>query len=589
MRDVTAADLRLVILASAAIFAYAHLRAFTNPFVINDDIKQQIFWMQQWLDPELFKGDVLADYARHYVTWGVQGIYRLVAFLGVNPVDFSRVLPGVLFIFLAGCLFEIGQVMGGRPVAWMAVAVFWLMPFFLDNLAGGLARAFAAPLLALFWLRWLQGRPGGMGLALLLQALFIPYIFLLAAGAVIIAYLAGRFGHGKLPPFPVRPAHFLLLAAAAGLVVLMNQQFSLAGYGPLVSLADMVNHPEYTAHGRYALLPMPSFFWDLISPWGWIAPFRDGSPIAGAAATPLLLGLALYGAFKVQWRALWPKLAPACYLGLASLLLYFLARWFYLKLFLPDRYLMYSLNLFSCIFLALCWNAALRVANWPRTLAVLAVIMVAGLSGLRLQDVGLCDFSAARPLCEAVAQTPKDSLLAGHPNLMDAVPTFARRRAFATYKLAHVWAKGYWQWLKPRLGEFFVAYYATDPEVVKAFCRRHRIDFLVVDERHFTPAFLVGGWFYFPLDRPAVPDAPWPKLAEESWCPFFAPFDEQIRVLVRNRQQSFALLDPAAFPRRHLAEPLWLLDMRPFRSSALAPEGPDESSPREKGTGTFER
>ena len=589
MRDVTAADLRLVILASAAIFAYAHLRAFTNPFVINDDIKQQIFWMQQWLDPELFKGDVLADYARHYVTWGVQGIYRLVAFLGVNPVDFSRVLPGVLFIFLAGCLFEIGQVMGGRPVAWMAVAVFWLMPFFLDNLAGGLARAFAAPLLALFWLRWLQGRPGGMGLALLLQALFIPYIFLLAAGAVIIAYLAGRFGHGKLPPFPVRPAHFLLLAAAAGLVVLMNQQFSLAGYGPLVSLADMVNHPEYTAHGRYALLPMPSFFWDLISPWGWIAPFRDGSPIAGAAATPLLSGLALYGAFKVQWRALWPKLAPACYLGLASLLLYFLARWFYLKLFLPDRYLMYSLNLFSCIFLALCWNAALRVANWPRTLAVLAVIMVAGLSGLRLQDVGLCDFSAARPLCEAVAQTPKDSLLAGHPNLMDAVPTFARRRAFATYKLAHVWAKGYWQWLKPRLGEFFVAYYATDPEVVKAFCRRHRIDFLVVDERHFTPAFLMGGWFYFPLDRPAVPDAPWPKLAEESWCPFFAPFDEQIRVLVRNRQQSFALLDPAAFPRRHLAEPLWLLDMRPFRSAALAPEGPDASSPREKGTGNFER
>ena len=589
MRDVPAADLLLVILGSAVLFAYAHLRAFTNPFVINDDVKQQIFWMQQWLDPELFKGDVLADYARHYVTWGVQGVYRLVAFLGVNPVDFSRVLPGLLFVFLGGCLFEIGGVMGGRPVAWMTVAVFWLMPFFLDNLAGGLARAFAAPLLALFWLRWLQGRYWGMGLALLLQALFIPYIFLLAAGAVVLANLAGWFGHGKLPPFPVRPAHFLLLAAAAGLVVLMNQQFSQAGYGPLVSLADMVNHPEYTAHGRYAFLPMPSFFWDLISPWELIAPFWEGGLIAGAVATPLLLGLALYGAFKVNWRVLRPKLAPAAYLGLASLLLYCLARLFYFKLFLPERYLMYYLNLFSCIFLALCWGAALRVTNWPRTLAVLALIMVVGLSGLRLQDVGLYDFSAARPLYEAVAQTPKDSLIAGHPNLMDAVPTLARRRAFATYKLAHVWSKGYWQWLKPRLREFFAAYYATNPEVVKAFCRRHRIDFLVVDERHFTPAFLTGGWFYFPLDRPAVPDAPWPKLVEESWCPFFAPFDEQIRALVRDRQQPFALLDPVAFPRRHLAENLWLLDMRPFRTAVFKLERSDASSPREKGTGNFER
>lgn len=573
----TATDLVLVILFSVAIFGYAHLQTFTNPFIINDDARQQIFWMQQWQDPELFKGDLLSDYARHYVTWGVKGIYRLAA-LGLNPVDFSRVLPGVLFVFLGGCLFKIGEVLGGRLLAWMTVAIFWLMPFFLDNLAGGLARAFAAPLLAFFWLCWLKGRPWGMGLALLLQALFIPYIFIIALAAVMMAYVAARASRGNLPPFPRRPEHFVFLAAAACLVLLMDHQFNVAGFGPLVSAADMANRPEFTAHGRYPLLPTPSIFWELISPWEFIAPIGEGGLIGGVIGVPLLVGLTLYGAWQVNWRAIKPKLGPAGYLGLASLLVYLLARWFLLKLFAPDRYLIYSLNLGYCMFLALCWSAALRVANWPRTLAVLMVMVALGLSGLRLKNVGLYDYSATRPLCEALAQTPKDALIAGQPNLMDAVPTFARRRAFATYKLAHVWSKGYWQQLKPRLEEFFVAYYAIDPEVVKNFCQRNHIDFLVVDDRHFAPDFLAGGWFYFPFEQPARLGNPKPQLVEQLWCPFFAPFDEQIRLLAQGGQQRFALLDSKAFPRQQLDEHMWLLDMRSYQTAAPHDHLPERGS-----------
>jgi hypothetical protein len=572
----TATDLVLVILFSVAIFGYAHLQTFTNPYIINDDVRQQVFWMQQWLDPEIFQGDLLSDYASHYVTWGVKGIYRLAA-LGLNPVDFSRVLPGILFAFLGGCLFKIGEVLGGRPLAWMAAAVFWLMPFFLYNMAGGLARAFAAPLIAFFWLCWLKERPWGMGLALLLQALFIPYIFVPALAAVMMASVAGRVSRGNLPPFPRRPGHFAFLAAAICLVLLMDHQFTAAGFGPLVSGADMANRPEFTAHGRYPILPTPSIFWELISPWEFIAPIREGGLVGGVIGVPLLIGLALFGACKVDWRALKPKLGPAGYLGLASLLVYLLARGFLLKLFVPDRYLIYSLNLFYCIFLARCWNAALRVANWPRMLAVLMVFVAVGLSGLRLKNIGLYDYSATRPLCEALAQTPKDALIAGQPNLMDAVPTFARRRAFATYKLAHPWAKGYWQRLKPRLEELFAAYYATDPEVVKNFCQRHHIDFLVVDNRHFAPDFLAGGWFYFPFEQPARLGKPKPQLVEQLWCPFFAPFDEQIRFQAQGGQQRFAVLDPKVFPRRQLDEHLWLLDMRSYQTPAPHDQLPERA------------
>ncbi|MGB7910652.1 MAG: hypothetical protein WCF59_00340, partial [Desulfobaccales bacterium] len=92
---------------SAVVFFLAHLKAWSSPYVINDDVRQQIFWMQQWLDPQLFRGDLLAEYARRYVPWGVQGLYWLATWV-TDPISFSKFLPGLLFIFLALCLYRLG-------------------------------------------------------------------------------------------------------------------------------------------------------------------------------------------------------------------------------------------------------------------------------------------------------------------------------------------------------------------------------------------------------------------------------------------------------------------------------------------------
>ncbi|MGA9754718.1 MAG: hypothetical protein WBV23_06210, partial [Desulfobaccales bacterium] len=181
-------QLAWVVLLSGAVFLCAHLPAFTNPFVINDDVRQQIYWMQQWLDPGLFRDDLLTDYARYYVPWGVKAIYWLASWV-IGPLAFSKILPGLLFVFLGLCLFQIGAKLGDRILAWTTLGIYWLTPFFLDNLAGGLARGFAAPLLALLLLAWLDRRPWLMALALLLQAFFIPYIFLVGAAAVTLAWL----------------------------------------------------------------------------------------------------------------------------------------------------------------------------------------------------------------------------------------------------------------------------------------------------------------------------------------------------------------------------------------------------------------
>jgi hypothetical protein len=581
-------DTVLVVILSAVIFVLAHFQALTSHWVINDDVRQQIYWMQQWEDPQLFPDDLLTAYARTYVPWGVKGLYWLVSPLldphtfaklfpglsliclslwgtgpyplpaaGVGPIILSKWLPGLLFVFLGWCLFRIGACLGSRRLAWFSLGVYWLMPFFLDNLSGGLARAFAAPLLAFYCLCWLAGSPWGLALALLLQALFIPYIFLVGAGAAALAWLAGRTGRGAAPSW-LNWGHLLAVILGAGLVWLMNHQYNALGFGPLVTAAEMAHRPEFTAQGRFPIVPVPSIFWEVLSPWESIAPFDLGVG-GGVLGGVFLLGVAVWGGRLLNWQDLKPRLQPFWYLLWSSFLLYFLARLFLLKLFIPDRYLVYTLNLVYGLGLALGLEGATRVRPWPRWLPVVAVALVAVLAGLRLHNVGLKDFSAYRPLYRAVAQTPKSAIFAGHPNLMDNLPTFARRPVLVNYELAHPWSRGYWQKIRPRLQDFFQAYYATDPQVVRDFCRKYGVAFLVVDERHFTPEFLAGGRFLAPFDPPLRSSGP--RLGERVDCPFFAPFNREIRGLIR-AQKGFVLLRPDVFPGIFVNAQQRLLDMR---------------------------
>ena len=96
---------------------------------------------------------------------------------GCRPCYFSKLLPGFLFVFLAICLFKIGTRLADRRLGWTMVACFWLMPFFLDNLSGGLSRVLRRP------------APG-------------PLLAGLAGAATL--------GHRRGPPAPgpVHPLHF---------------------------------------------------------------------------------------------------------------------------------------------------------------------------------------------------------------------------------------------------------------------------------------------------------------------------------------------------------------------------------------------
>lgn len=519
-------------LAGLGVFLLAHGHALGNPWLINDDTRQQLFWMWRWIDPGLLPPDLLTDYARHYVPWGVQGVYRL-GVLVADPVTVGKVLSGALFALLSGTLFVLGRRLGGgggqgRPLGWAMVCVCWLMPFFLHNISGGLARSFAAPLVALFWLAFTARNGRALAVILTAQALFIPYIFVLCGGACGLDWLWSMLRRER-PAFPATRRHWAITGGLCLVVLGWHWTMHSAGYGPIAALADMAGNPEYGPRGRYQILPVKTVLQALVvDPFERIGLFHEGGTWAGVASLVLLGCAVAVGALRARWLPVLGRLRAALFLSLASLGLFFAARLLLLRLFVPQRYVQYTVNLLYVLLFAMCLLGLVRLLadRWPllrgRFAGAALVVLCLLLGGWRLHGQALYDYSSDRPVVAAVEEVlPADGLVAGHPALMDNVLALARRPVLASYELAHPWSLGLWRAVKPRLTDLFDALYATDPEDVRLLAEKYGVTHLVLRERYYDPRF----------------------MSEE---PFFEPFGEQVRRKVGNGP--FVLQDEGRYP-----------------------------------------
>ena len=588
-------DWLAVLALSVAVFLFAHWEGFANPYAINDDVRQQVYWMQRFADQDLYPKTLLNDYAEAYVTMGVNLCYEFASWAGTklgaagasdvpgaasgfgaqpgspsgslssvspgssaypsagqtinffNPVQFTKILSGLLFLCQCLAMFALGRTLGGRPQAWTMAATAWLMPFFLENISGGLARAFASPLLALAVLALLRRVPGSASTLALGGC--IPYIYLPCAPAIFLSAIQRfRVGSGGAATFKLIVT-LLVLLLATGAAYLNGVKPQDQGFGPLISLAEAAGRPEFGPDGRLDLVPLPNPFLDVAYyPFERIGLFKEFGLLPGIMSLIALAPLLYFGARAVNWRVLAARLRPLALLGGSFLAFYIAARFLAFTLFVPDRYMQYPVNLLYAVLLSACLAGAFTRLKPGKYAAVCLILAATALGALRLKNVALYDYSGEAPLYAAVeAATPKHALLAGHPDLMDNVMTFSRRNALATFELAHPWSRGFWTRLKPRLDGFFGAYYASDTDTVVRFARDFGVDFLVVDEAHFSKEYLAAK-------------------------PFFEPFGASIRGATRNRSD-FAVLDASRFSRIPLRPGAFLIDLRPFRDGNSAQPG----------------
>lgn len=511
-------------------YLFAQWDGVWSPYVINDDIRQQVYWMQKWQDPDLYKDHYLTEYAQNYVPWGIQAVYKGASYF-INPVQFSKILTAVLFVMTAGLLFVLAVSLGDELTGLLTVCVFFYFGFFLGAISGGLSRGFVFPLLILYLIFLARGKTVSGGCVLILQALFNPYLFVLCLVTHGLFLLHSRwrlyinrrhpeYCHDRFPSIPFL-LELLPVIIGIALIFFKYRIFQNKMFGTIVSKAEMVGHVEYTAAGRYEIIPVPSVFFEFIRPFLQNLPVGLMSIIAFVAGVVIFLSLIIMGwRTEVVIRRV-KELKIFVYLLVASVLLYFLARLFLMDLFLPRRYLEYSFTVFYCVLAGLLIRSAVEVCKINRHVVTLSILLII-LGALRLHGVGLFDYRAQASLYHFFQTTPKDSYIAGHPDLMDNIMTFSKRKVFVSYELSHPWYGKYWSTVKPWTYDFFNAYYSENAYELKQFCRKYNIDYFVVRESDFTKT-----------DR-----------TEEAI--YFEPFASHIKKLLEKRS-SFAVLDEETF------------------------------------------
>ncbi len=358
-----------LIVAAAAIVVYviAHWQGFRSPFVINDDVRQQIFWMQQWLEPNLYPNDYLAGYAQNYVSWGVIAIYR-VASVFMDPLQFTKVLTGILFVLSALLIYCLCLELRDDLAALLGVCVYFLFGLFLGEMSGGLPRAFAFPLLIGYLCLLARKRLLLAAITVLIQSIFVPYIFLLCLTTHLfyLAHLIGvslvrREADESKTPIVRVAIQFIPLTIGACLMMLKYVVFKSPRFGGLVGMQEIAGKIEYTDVGRYEVLR--PFYKELIEHWSFILPFHEWGPIGGWCSVAAVVGLAVFALSRPRKNIYPGAFRVFVYLMPASFLLYALSCSIPLKLFIPGRYLEYSLTVFYCICLAACLKIVIDRLN----------------------------------------------------------------------------------------------------------------------------------------------------------------------------------------------------------------------------------
>lgn len=520
-------------LAFASLWMWWSLAPSLSPRVVQDDARQHIVWMQRLADPLAFPSDLYADYFASQAPPGFVVLFRILLLVG-DPIAASKWLPPVLGLVAAGGTFLLAErVYPSRIAAFCASVLGSWYVWQYDDLPTGSPRAFLLPLTVVLLYGLVAGwRWWAIAGLVAVEALFYP-----SAAALGVALVGARLVTVRdwLPRLPRawRAWRAVVASAAVALLLLAPAAFGASPFGPTVSAGTARTLPEFGPEGRSALFwPDPYLY--------WIASYRTGfdlrvvdSNVGGVPIFYELLALAGALPLALLWqrrRASGPSLAPAllllAQLVAASLLLWLLAHAVLFRLYLPARFVAWTVPL--ALALAAGIGIGALLARLGEAVGGAVGRVLPGLVALALAG-GLASYPAAfagnfvedaTPAITAYLRTlPADALVVGVPTEADSVPAFAARRVLANREYALPYHVGYAREVDRRLRDQIAAYYADAPGPLLDLASRYGVTVFLVNRAAFDPA-TVG----------------------DAWAGSFEPYGSLVRERV-DRGRRFALLD----------------------------------------------
>ena len=515
-------------LTFAAIYALlAMMRAFSAEFVIQDDARQHVFWMQRFTDRELFPVDLIGDYFQSVAPQGYAGLYHILAPL-INPILLHKLLPLALAIVSAAYCFGVCWEILPVPFAGFAASILlqqclWIQ----DGLISATPKAFVYPLLLAVLYHLLKKQVLATGLAVILLGLFYPQGVLICSGVFVLQLFwsprlplsgsPGSYGRGEWPFAPTPSGSpgppvgersrtavpwSPLVGLVAGILVMIPYALSASDFGPAIAADAAKMMPEFLPGGRSA------FFGE--DPWRFWFSSRGGIRLS---LEPPLMAFGLLLPLLLKFPRQFP-LAPKIHRNIAilshviisSLALFFAAHLLLFKLHLPSRYTQHSLRIVIaiaaaislCLIIDALWafmqtisgkKHRLSLLPLPALLVIVLIFYPATVKNFPWTGYTIGQFPA---LYQFLQQQPKDIMIASLSEEANNLPSFAGRSILVGREYAIPYHTGYYNQFRQRLLDVIKAQYSPDIAPVQEVILKYGIDLWLVDGGAFAPGYLEG-------------------------------------------------------------------------------------------------
>lgn len=480
--------LLISLLMSLYFAGFTGLYQLNHAYIVQDDARQHVVFLQRLLDPGAFPADLIADYFTAVAPTGYKALYGLAAQIGLAALTFAKLLPPILSLIATYFVYQVAILLWPVALNGLLTSLIFNQQIWLnDDLVSATPRAFVYPIFTAFLYFLLRRSLLPCLVTLLLQGLFFPQLLL-----VQVLMLALRL----VWPAPHRPDRRDGLFLGTGLLmataVLLPYAQSASAFGPVITAEQMQAMPEYGLGGRSEYFGVgPLAFW-LLGNSGLRIPVFPAIVLAGFGLPGLRLGR--------------PQLQILGQLGLASLLLYGLAHLLLLRLHFPSRYTYHSfvIGLSLAAGVVLSWGLE---RGWqglrPRlgrlgqrdklalglTAAIAAIVITVPavpMLAVKFQGWVIGDQVA---LYDYLKQVPQPRI-ASLSEAANSLPAFTGASVLVGREFALPHHPAYYRQFIQRTSDLIQAQYSSTPAQLLSFIQNYEISHILIDRLAFTPDYL---------------------------------------------------------------------------------------------------
>jgi hypothetical protein len=505
-------------LTFSVIFAWLGLQeAFDGQYVVQDDARQHVFWMQRFLDPQLFPNDLITNYFQAVAPDGYTAVYRVMASLGIQPLVLNKLLPMVLGLITTAYCFGLALEILPVPILGFTASLLLNQNLWMkDDLISATPRGFLYPIFLAF-LYYLLRRDAGRLLwnslipcliSISLIGLFYPQYIFVAVGILLLRLL--RWQNNRIQ-FSNDRRDYLFCGLGIGVAILVLLPFALgtSEYGPAIAASEAKKLPEFLRRGR------SSFFVDDPLDY-WLFGRRSGM-MPRSLFTPVTLCLGPLLPVLLRYPRRFPlverinhNLAILPQILLAAVGMFLAAHALLFRLHLPSRYTGHSFRIVMALAAAIVLVVLLdSVLGWA-TAAIhqrKRQWVALGVTTLLAVSLVFYPYFVARfpvtayqkglypDLYQFFARQPKETLVASLADEAGNLPTFSQRSVLVAREYAIPYHVGYYNQFRQRVAALIQAQYTPKLTILQQFIRDYGVDFWLLDPTAFSyPELAKNRW-----------------------------------------------------------------------------------------------